>query len=388
MKTKITIFTAMFLTCLSLNSFSQTYNGAFYEMFFEREPSARAEAMGKHLSALPGDPLSYYYNPAGMASLKGLNLNASFAGPYYTRFDEKLNDSRYDFFGAFYNVRKYGTAGLSMDYFTFGYDKEIIITDEFGNQIGKEKYDPDITNYRLTLSSEVIKDLFVGVNFNLLHPDFDLPDLTVGNEKMGDDKDVFYFDLGVIKSFNFDSKKLNQDVSLGMSLINVFSAEYNSSSADYSGMLPAIFRFGASYNLSLNDRSISSKLKSYNFLIDGEYEDLFNSKYYGGFHAGFEFTFLEILALRAGFYSQENVYRVYNYDTLTGGYLGYTDTENMINEFTYGFGINIPIKQLTGGKTPIEIKFDYANLNQPAYKKDKDSPGKFHVYTIIFNWVF
>jgi len=363
---------------------SQTYNGAFYEMFFGIEPSARAEGMGKHLSALPGDPLSYYYNPAGMASLKGLNLNAAFAGPYYTKFDYKLNDSRYDYFGAFYNVKKYGTTGLSMDYFNFGDDEERIITDDFGN-IRTVKYDPDITNYRLTLSSEVIKDLFVGVNFNLLHPDFDLPDYSVAGEKWSNE-DVFYFDLGVIKSFNINSKKLDQKVSLGTSLINAFSAEYNSSpDADYSGKLPVIFRFGASYDLSLNDRSISPKLKSYNFLVDGEYEDLFNSKYYGGFHAGFEFTFLEILSLRAGFYSQENVTRFF--DT-TISYLAVNYSENMINEFTYGFGLNIPVKQLTDGKTPIEIKFDYANLNQPAYKKDNDSPGKFHVYTILFKWEF
>jgi hypothetical protein len=357
-------------------------------MFFGIEPSARAEGMGKHLSALPGDPLSYYYNPAGMASINGLNLNASFAGPYYTKFDYKLNDSRYDYFGAFYNIKKYGTAGLSMDYFNFGYDEDIIITDEFGNVIGTEKYDPDISIYRLTMSSEVTKDLFVGVNFNLLHPDFYETNLTVGNESSIGNKDVFYFDLGVIKSFNFNSKKLNQNVSLGTSLINAFSAEYSSPDGDYDGKLPVIFRFGASYDLSLNDKSITPKLKSYNFLIDGEYEDLFNSKYYGGFHAGFEFTFLEILSLRAGFYSQENVTRLYNYDTATGVTIGVNYSENMINEFTYGFGLNIPIKQLTDSKTPIEIKFDYAYLNQPAYMKDNDSPGKFHVYTIILNWVF
>ena len=144
MKKLFTILAVIIYFITYYDTTAQTYNGAFYEMFFGSEPSARAEGMGRHLSAITGDPLSYYYNPAGMASVQGLSLNAGFAGPYYTKFDYKLDDSRYNYFGAFYNVKKYGTAGLSMDYFTFGYDEEIVITDEFGNVTGTEKYDPDM----------------------------------------------------------------------------------------------------------------------------------------------------------------------------------------------------------------------------------------------------
>ena len=80
---------------------------------------------------------------------------------------------------------------------------------------------------------------------------------------------------------------------------------------------------------------------------------------------------------------------MYSFDTTSGIFnINVSKNENDISEFTYGFGLNIPVKQLTDGNTPIEIKFDYANLNQPSYKKDSDSPGKFHVYTIIFNWEF
>ena len=365
---------------------SQTYNGALYEMFFGSEPSARAEGMGKHLSAVTGDALSYYYNPAGMASLKGLNLNAAFAGPYYTTDNKELENSYFDFFSASYNIKKYGTAGLSADYFKYSYDRTVY--DEFGNA---RVVSSDFSNtiYRLTLSSEVIKDLYVGLNLNLLNQDNGLSEFTVANEKGNGSSNVFYFDLGVLKSFKFNSKKLDQSISLGTSVINVNTATFSLIDAAQGEQLPVIFRLGASYDLSVNDRSISSKLKSYKFLVDAEYEDLFNSKYYGGFHGGFEFTFLEILSLRAGFYSQENVESMYSFDTTSGIFnINVGKSENDISEFTYGLGLNIPIKQLTDGKTPIEIKFDYANLNQPSYKKDKDSPGKFHVYTIIFKWEF
>lgn len=382
MKKTFTILAVILYFITTNYSFAQTYNGAFYEMFFGRQPSAKAEAMGRSIASIPGDAISYYYNPAGMASLKGLNLNGSFASPYYS-----LDTARYNFFGASYNIKKYGTVGLSRDYFNYGYEDEIIVTDEIGNVTGTYTYDPDITNYRMTLSSEVIKDLFVGVNLNFLHPDL-IPDeynLTVGNEKF-QDENVFYFDLGVIKAFNIKSNKLNHNINLGTSLINVNSADYSPIDEDQGDKLPVIFRLGASYDLSLDDRSISSKLKSYNFLVNAEYEDLFNSKYYGGFHSGFEFTFLEILSLRAGFYTQDNMNNDASFDD--SGNVTINKIENTLNEFTYGFGVNIPIRQLTNGKTPIELKFDYANLKQPPYINDEDSPGNYHVYTIIFNWIF
>ena len=386
MKKIFTVLAVIIYIVTYYDAQSQTYNGALYEMFFGSEPSARAEGMGKHLSAVTGDAFSYYYNPAGMASLKGLNLNAAFAGPYYTTDNKKLDNSYFDFFSASYNIKKYGTAGLSADYFKYSYDRTAY--DEFGNA---RVVSSDLSNtiYRLTLSSEVIKDLYAGLNLNLLHQDNDLSDFAVGNEKGTGKVDVFYFDLGVLKSFNFNSKKLDQKVSVGTSIINVNTATFAYLDDVQQEQLPVLFRLGASYEMNINDRSISSKLRSYKFLVDAEYEDLFNSKYYSGFHGGFEFTFLEILSLRAGFYSQENVESMYSFDTTSGIFnINVSKNENDISEFTYGFGLNIPVKQLTDGKTPIEIKFDYANLNQPSYKKDSDSPGKFHVYTIIFNWEF
>ena len=81
--------------------------------------------MGRSLASVPGDALSYYYNPAGMASLEGLNLSRSFAGPYYL-----LDTAKYNYFSASYKIKKYGTVGFSRDYFTYGYD--VIVTDSMG----------------------------------------------------------------------------------------------------------------------------------------------------------------------------------------------------------------------------------------------------------------
>ncbi|MBK8552482.1 MAG: PorV/PorQ family protein [Ignavibacteria bacterium] len=368
MKKIIMFLAVILLTCTSYEAFAQTYNAAFYELFFGRQPSARAEAMGRSLATITGDPVSYYYNPAGMASLKGLNLNAGFAGPYYL-----LDDAYYDYFGGSYNIKKYGTVGLSSDYFNWGIDVNPV--SEFGDPTG-ESYEPHVTNYRMTLASEVIKDFFVGVNLNLLSPDQITDSYTVGNEK-GEDKDVFYFDLGVIKSFNIQSGKLNHKINMGSSLINVNSAKYSGVDEAQADRLPVIFRLGASYDLLIDDKSISSKLKSYNILANLEYEDLFNSKYYGGVHTGLEFTFLEILSLRGGYYSQKlNDY-------------GYSENyKDNLSEFTYGFGLNVPVMQLSDSKVPLQIKLDFVSLKQPTYITTTDDWENFHVYTVIINWIF
>lgn len=380
-------FKFYFVTLLAMFSgvfsetFSQNYNGVFPEFFLGRQPSARAEAMGRGLSAVTGDALSYYYNPAGTASLKGLNVSGSFASPYYF-----YEEAKYNFFSASYKIDKYGTIGLSRDYFDYGFDNEFVITDEYGNVIGTETYDPELTGYRLTLSSEVIKDLYVGANLNLLHSG-GKPELTVGNETGGGNNDVFYFDLGAIKSFNIESKKLDHKFNIGTSLMNATFAEYSSVDEDQGDPLPVIFRIGAAYNLSVDDKNISPKLNSYNFVANLEYEDLLNSKYYSGFRGGVEFTFLEIISLRAGYFAIEN--RSYStvLDT-AGNVISYQQVGFNSNEFTYGFGLNIPIRQLTDSKTPLEIKFDYVNLKQPALNERKDDWENFHVYTITLNWIF
>ncbi len=382
MKTIITILALILNLCTSDYSYSQfsseDYNGTFQTYYFGRQPSARAEAMGRGFASVTGDALSYYYNPAGMASLKGLNVNGSYAQPYYY-----FDNADYIFLGASYSIKKYGNAAFSLDQFDYGYEDKIIYTDEYGNVTGSYDLKPKITNYRLTLSSEVIKDLFVGVNFNLLHPDlFGDISYQVGGEIGSSDEDAFYFDLGVIKSFNFKSKNLDHKVNLGTSLINVNSAKYTTADAAQADRLPVIFRYGAAYNLLVNDRKISSKLNSYNFLVNIEYEDLLNSKYYGGFHGGFEFTFLEILSLRAGYFTMEN--SSISYDTTAG--IKWSDYT--VNEFTYGVGLNIPVRQLTGSKTPIEIKLDFVSLKQPQYDSEKDDWKNFQVYTFTFNWIF
>ncbi|MBK8981609.1 MAG: PorV/PorQ family protein [Ignavibacteria bacterium] len=364
MKNVIRFFAVLIVLINYQDSFSQNYKGTLSELFFGRQPSARAEAMGRGFVSVTGDALSYFYNPAGTASLQGLSLSGSFTGKYYL-----LDSAKYNFFSASYKIMDYGTVGFSRDYFTYGH--EVVITDEFGNITGS--YEPYVTNYRLTLSSEVIKEFYVGLNLNLLKNNTG-SEVSVGNER-SNNGDVFYFDLGVIKSFNIKSGKLNHLLNAGSSLINVNSASFSSVDASQKDKLPVIFRIGASYDLSIDDKNIISKLNSYNILLNLEYMDLFNSKYFAGFHSGMEFTFLEILSLRGGYYTQKITEECSN-------------CKDKINEFTYGLGLNIPVRQLSENKIPLEVKFDYVNLKQPTTVNDFDDWKNFQTFTFTAGWIF
>lgn len=366
------------LTGAFTEALSQTYNGALSEFFLGRQASARAESMGRGMSAVTGDALSFYYNPAGTASTKGLNLFGSFAQPYYY-----LEDAKYNFFGASYSIEKYGTAGLSRDYFDYGYENGIIITDEFGNYVRTDNFDPDITGYRLNYSIEAVKDLFVGANLNLLQLNLSDETFTVGQEQGSGSSDVFYLDLGVIRTFSKDKKNFHHKFNLGTSVTNVNFAEYSFVDGDQGDPIPVVFRIGGSYDLAVENKSLSAKLMPYKLLVNIEYEDLLNSAYYGGFHTGLEFTLFEILSLRGGYYTRKNAETVW--DTTTNR-LKFTEFD--VSEFTYGLGLNIPIRQLTKSKTPLELKVDYVNLKQPAISDRKDDWDNFNVLTFTLNWIF
>ena len=96
-------------------SFGQYDNSSFREMFFGRLPNARAEAMGKAYASIDGDISTVFFNPAGTATIKGLEVNASFASPYYL-----LPELKFNYFGLAYHFNKYLTIVLSRNQNNYG----------------------------------------------------------------------------------------------------------------------------------------------------------------------------------------------------------------------------------------------------------------------------
>ncbi|MEO8664114.1 MAG: PorV/PorQ family protein [Ignavibacteria bacterium] len=354
----ILTFLILFISCS--RSYSQTYNYEFDEFFFGRQPSARSEALGRSFVSIVGDANSYYYNPAGLAGLHGLNLSGTYADPYYL-----ATDASYNFLSASYRIGNYGVVGISRDYLKLA---DVQVTNEFGVPTGKE-YTLSLRNLRLSIASEVIKNLYAGVNLNFFRS-YDFTSFNIAGD--GQPENIFYADLGVIKSLNFDGKNLKHTVNFGSSIININSGGGN---GDYL-QLPVIFRIGAAYNLIIDNKEIIPNLKNYNFLLTSEYQKLFNSDHYDGIKTGLEFTLLELLSLRTGYYFQD--IRKDNCE----------NCKKELNEFTFGFGVNVPIQKLSKSNIPLNIMFDYTALEQPSHVTDIKNWSDFHVYNLRLNWLF
>ena len=359
MKAKIVMLILIVFNCTYNKGFSQSYEGAFYEMFFGIQPSARAEAMGRSIVSIPGDANSYYYNPAGSAALNGMNINGSGTEQAQYNLYSKATTA---FGGASWKFGKTVTLGLSFDIFNTGeYDLSYIANS--GDTVSG-KFNTQVQNYRLTVASEVYKNLFAGLNLNIFVPDKNFGYLPFENGNENDP--VMYFDLGLLKSYNFGSKDKMQDLNFGASVINLNSAGYYYSDRVNKGKLPLIFRIGSSYNILLN--------KTFNFLFNTEYEDVINSKYYEGIHTGFEFSLRPFLYLRAGYFLQD------------------VPGTGMSGHFTYGAGINpLFLGYLAGMESGHKIKFqlifDYSRVTLTSILKDKQDNDKFNLFSLtLIRW--
>lgn len=342
----------IFLSGISEYALPQTYNGEFHELFFGPQPSGRSEAMGRSISSIPGDPNSYFFNPAALTALNGMNINGGASSP--SGFDNYPAASL-GYGGASWKFGKTVTLGFSAEVFNTGEFYQTY-TNKTGDTVSG-KFNNSIQNYRLTICSEVMKDFFAGSNLNFFAPDenFGLLPLDKGNQS----GPYLFFDLGILKVFKFGSKNLKQDLNISSSLINVNSAGYKYSTGQDEGKLPSIMRIGSSYNLLVN--------RAFNFLINAEYEDVLNSKNYESLHTGFEFSLDPLLYLRAGYYAQD----------IPG--------KEIQNRFTYGTGVNIFILGYFSGMETMptfKIIFDYSHLNMPSFVKEIQENNKSDLYAI------
>lgn len=342
--------------CFSQNN----YNRDYFELFFGRQPSARSEAMGRSFAAMTEDVNSYFYNPAGLATVDGLNLNVTYAKPFYLAFK-----GNYNFIGVSYKIKQFGVLALSRDYFGLG---EVDVVNEFG--VFQHRIKPSLVNFRLTLSREMLPNFYAGVNFNLFR-DKEYSAFLIENRT----KSFFYADLGVLKIFNIKGSGLNHKINIGSSIINLNYTSYEMDLGNevHRFNLPVIFRIGAAYDLKINGSPVISNFTNYNFLLLTEYQNTLNAKRNYEIKSGFELSLFELLSLRMGYYYQKES--------------ECDNCKNHLNEFTYGLGINIPIHKFLKTKFPLNIKFDYANLKQPSFVTDRNNRGNFQVYNLKINWL-
>jgi len=257
------------------------YRDAYHEIFFGRQPSSRAEALGKGYVTIDNDLDAYFFNPAGITNINHSQAKFTTCSPYYT-----LDKGRYYQFGFGYNSIKDIVIGLNINLMSYG--KKFYIID--GNPFDPDKKaTPYLLNYALTLATPLSDDLSIGCNINYF------------TENYSDDPhSTLFFDAGTIYKYKLQSSYASKnEVSFGASIRNfAFSkVKYRSDEEE----LPVISRFGLSYSFLPNiDNNILE------VFLQAEYQYLLNYKYRDGLHTGLELEFFDMIALRCGYY-YENI---------------------------------------------------------------------------------
>ncbi|MBS1492518.1 MAG: hypothetical protein JST55_03345 [Bacteroidetes bacterium] len=343
---------------------SDKYDGYLEELFLARQPSARAEAMGRGHVADNQNDFGSFYNPALSGLSEGLNINTSFSGRYYNS-----RQSFFNYFGATYKLNKIGSIGLSRYHFDFNEEYSVSTI-----------YKPYI--YTLNFSREMVKDFYAGVNINLVednNPRF--PVREFNNKGL-----VPTFDFGVLKNFEIhavQNKFESHKFKLGLSVNNFTNSKYVYSDLDftYNVYLPVIFRIGGSYDFIQKGDRLKKNGEEFSFLGYFEFEKILNIAKYYTYKAGCEFCIYDILFFRMGYVSRNAGF--------TNSILSYYLSK--FTQFTYGAGVKIPLDLIFKMKTPLLIKVDYVNLRQPG----RDNGGlntevpypNFNTIGINLNWV-
>lgn len=341
------IYVICFLS-FSISSFSQNvYNGFLSDFYLGRQPSAKAEAMGRGLIAYPEYEFSSWYNPATVSLSDKITVNGAYSYPYYS-----YTNAFYNYACVSFNTYKYGAIGFSRYYL--------------------DESSPKNTLYTLNYAFQIIESFYAGINFNIVSFKF------FSAFPEGDERnllhDLYPIDIGLLKVFQVQkSNHTNQIFTLGSAIYNFTNTKSNALDIIHSDPLTVIFRIGAGYNLQYKKRKEKDALNTLNLFVYSEAEDLLNSKYNSVFKIGAEVTSFEIFSARIGFYSQNT------------GHYDYSYVEPESRKLTFGFGLQAPVSKITKGEVPMKIRLDYTNLPQVVNK-----PGRiynnFQCFSVAVSW--
>ena len=344
----------LLLFVLSNSIFAQNYNGFAQEIFFDRLPSAKTEAMGRILT-LNFDP--YFVsqsNPSNLVNTKGVAIFYANSSPLYG-----LKDATYNYAGISYNNPIIGALAFNM--LSFNYGMTFNQTGEIDpTVIGT--FEPTRKLYTLTYSNQIPGWFSFGVNANLF--------VFAENESYTGT----FFELGLSRNFNLTKdSQLKDDLAIGTQLKNIFNQSFSAIDEAQSDAFPQIFRIGVSNLFEYTDADIFEKAYLFGFTIGLEYQDLFNSDKRTAYKAGGELALLDIAFLRGGYYKET-----------TTDY-GFNST-GKLSEFTYGFGLKLDFEKYLASNFPLILLFDFVNLGQPSYVTDINNWENFTTFTLIANY--
>jgi len=298
-------------------------------------PSMRAEAMGKAQVAIGGNIMQNFINPASIGTINSRSLAISSSGPFYI-----LGESDYGYLGYAQRINdSKWVGGLSTRAFFIG-------PSTFDAYIQNQQYELDkakVINTTVTVAREILPGLQLGLNANLYR-------LRLFSTAKA--SHMPHLDLGLLYT---KALREGQNLRVGLSINNFLFGRiaYKAPNGDQDVFnMPAILRLGLSYSGETSVDIPQAGTGSLRYLLTVEAQDYLNSEYYSALRFGGEVEIWDILALRIGAFRR-------NVDD--GGF-----TENFVKvrDFTYGFGLIIPLDKISKQAWPIRMHLDYTSLRQ------------------------
>ena len=310
---------------VALSAYGDEYTGAMSEFYFGRYPSPKSEALGKSGVSIQQGPASAFLNPALLAFEKDNGIGLSMSGPYYER-----DNARYSYGGVLYQKPGKGSLGFSRYHLDSRWPHNPL-----------QDY---MTQYTLSYAFRLFPDFSIGANVNWMRYKFEGVDVSW-------DIHAVPIDVGVVKILNEElTPEWIHSVKAGAVLLNVAAAKMGIQ--EPKDPLPMVAKGGVSGHLVLGP-----SFEWVDVQISFEYQHVLNSKYRRGFRGGIESTLFHYFQIRLGFY-KETV----------------DQQENSINRksiegFTFGLGVQCPLKQWTQNRIPINLQVDAVHLKQPPYNR-------------------
>lgn len=250
-------------------------------------------AMGEAVTAIEGSSLSMFYNPANMARLSSL-------------YDISLGQTRWiaDINHNFASVAispshgDYGVFGVTLQFVDYGDLQETIRSNNEKGYLDVGTFRPTATAFGLGYARALSDRFSVGGNAKFVTQNLGNAATTqdaYGNyDRAKSSKDVMVFDFGMLYRTGY--KSLN----FGVSIRN-FSQEVKYEREGF--QLPLLFKIGVSMNaLDLTD--LDNKVHSLVLAVDATHP----RDYPEQVNLGAEYLFMQILAIRGGYMSNNDEY--------------------------------------------------------------------------------
>lgn len=246
-------------------------------------PGGRANGMGECFVAIADDATASWWNPGGVAYLKGRNL----AFMHSQLVPDLASDVYYEYLGYTHEISNVGTLSFGIVYLTYGTWNA---TDDAGKDLGT--VDSWEASGIVTFAIPLRENLGLGLSAKYIHAY--LAPAEVTRDRLDGTGSSVAVDAGVL--WKLPQHKLN----LGASLTNL-GPDISFIDQEQSDPLPFTLRVGAAYTpiaSEVNNFLVTFDLEqSLVWLIDGATKSRRSEIY----HVGAEYRYIDLLAGRIGY---------------------------------------------------------------------------------------